>query len=65
MMANYLPRRVVDTAMGKHGTAVWSYGRDLYRVEWDDPTPYQDVAQVPIPSKFFAWDDSATVEQCR
>jgi len=50
-------RRVYDTFADRYGTAVAHLIRDNYLVEWDEPTPHQDEARVPIPSKFFQWAD--------
>ena len=52
-------RRVHDLFADKYGTAVEDLGRGKYRVEWDEPTPHQDIAQVPIPHKLFQWVEPA------
>lgn len=58
MTAPQPERRVMDQRDYSLGTAVCDLGRGRYRVEWDDPTPYQDEAAVPIPSDDFAWADA-------
>jgi hypothetical protein len=50
-----MSRRVIDLADHSFGTATEALGRGRYRVEWDEPTPFQDTARVPIPSQFFDW----------
>jgi hypothetical protein len=49
------PRRVYDKLKGDFGTAVEYLGNGRYRVEWDDPTPWQHKAAADIPGKFFEW----------
>ena len=51
-------RRVVDKTNGDLGTIVAAQGRGRYRIDWDDPTPYQDVASPKVPSKFITWVDT-------
>ena len=48
-------RRVLDKRDNSIGTAVLQLYRGHYRVKWDEPTPYQDGAVVPIPSENFIW----------
>jgi hypothetical protein len=48
-------RRVIDLADSSYGTATEALGRGRYRVAWDEPTPFQDTARVPVPSQFFDW----------
>lgn len=58
-------RRVRDVVQGSIGTVVafrgWG-GRDrrfpCYEVAWEPPTPHQDTAWCPIPSRFFEWEDA-------
>lgn len=47
--------RVHDIFADRYGTAVQHFGRNVYRVEWDEPTPHQGEARVKIPSRFFKW----------
>lgn len=57
MQRRPMKRRVIDNRDHSLGTAVEDLGRGCYRVEWDEPTPYQREARVPIPSLGFAWAD--------
>jgi hypothetical protein len=52
-------RRVQDRRNYDLGTAVAEIRRGQYRVQWDDPTPHQDEAAVPIPSNDFMWVDAS------
>jgi len=54
-----MERRVICKRDYSYGTAVQDLGRGRYRVKWDEPTPYQDDARVPIPSADFDWADKA------
>ncbi len=61
-MMEMRPRRVIDWRIrlldlrtNGYGTAVADLGRGRYRVQWDEPTPFQDEAKVPIPSADFDW----------
>lgn len=40
---------------GDYGTAVEKLTKNFWRVEWDNPTPNQDTAYCPIPSRHFQW----------
>ena len=52
--------RVVDLWTGEYGTAVEKLTKNYWRVEWDNPTPYEDEARCPIPSRHFRWALAAT-----
>jgi hypothetical protein len=52
-----LRRRVICRYDNSVGTAVQSFSRNRYRIEWDEPTPYQDEAKVIVPSKMFEWEN--------
>lgn len=62
MVDRPMKRRVIDKTNSDTGTAVRELGRGKYRVQWDNPTPFQDMAKVPIPSEHFDW---AGPEQCQ
>ncbi len=54
-MRNTSPCRVFDRMTGDYGTAVEKLTKNFWRVEWDNPTPNQDTAYCPIPSRHFQW----------
>ena len=60
--APFPPRRVRDRVTGDLGWAVDRTGYHRYRVDWDNPTPHQDLAMPRIPSMFFEWAVSGEQE---